>query len=175
VLLDLSATAVSPGELQMIGGPARVGPVFEPFQPTGPLLRLIENDFASVHRVRTIQARRALIHASKQNPIPRGPFDAIVSDGPANGWAVMFLAAGRGLPVETRFDLPGSEAPFFWGVEFGLPWVAVLAHLDRSGMGTSPLDNPGGIHPLLIVQGVLIDARPMVVGSTVLNLFGLQQ
>jgi len=140
VLLDHTGVPTSASGLQFAAGQG-LG-VFEPFQPTGGTLLVLETDFFSTTALAAVTTARAQLASTVASPIPAGPFALVASQGPANGIGLLAFGAG---PTGSVLSIPlgGFEAPLLWdsGLVAGAALVPVV--FDASGTMSLPLVNPG--------------------------------
>lgn len=140
--------------------------VFAPFQPANGTLYIHEAAWNSTNQIRALRPQRARLTADRSNPIPAGSFQLQVSDGPANGLAVVALAlppASSGAPL----TVAGFAQPLWWDLSAATAVASFLGAFDAGGNLALGLHNPGALPPVgFLAQVAFVDAGLAVVGST---------
>ncbi len=159
---NYSASFLSPASLQFVRTTG-MG-VFEPFQPQGGGLLVLETDYFSQSQMRTVRSSEAQLVATAPNPIQTGAFALIVVNGPSNGIGVVAIA-GSTTPGIVPIAMPGFEQPLLWSPALLSPLLALLP-LDAMGNGSLQIQNPG-FAPILAAtaQAAMVSATG-VLGAT---------
>lgn len=140
-LLDYSGSGLNGSVLQFVKTTTEPQ-VFEPFQPTGGQLLVHETDYASISKLRSLQARRPELTNSMANPIQAGTFFLTTNHGPANG--IGLLAFTTSVPAgPLSINVPGFEQPLHLDAAFSGNPVLVPLSFDATGQTALMLSNPG--------------------------------
>jgi hypothetical protein len=144
--------------------PANSGGVFEPFQPLGGEMLVLETDYFATSQLRTVRSVQPTVVTTAPGPVAPGPFAFVAQQGPRNGIALLAIA-GATAPGTVPLAVPGFEQPLWWSPALFAPILVVLP-FDANGDGTVQLTNPGFAPALPATAQIATISLVGVLGAT---------
>jgi hypothetical protein len=165
-VVDYATAATSAAALQFVPATTPAGNVFEPFQPQGGTLHVLETDFFSTTALRAVRSAPAVLATSVTSPIPTGPVTLATTGGPALGIGVLAFATVSG-PGVTPLAVPGFEQPLLWSSALlTTQCIGIGLLFDATGSASFAFANPGFATPLAATTQVVFVSTDGVVGAT---------